>query len=49
MIVPGAAVWGNEVSPVFRERINHAMTYENVVNGLTARDACRLLNVVFRS
>jgi uncharacterized SAM-binding protein YcdF (DUF218 family) len=24
-IVPGAAVWGNEVSPVFRERINHAM------------------------
>jgi len=23
-IVLGAAVWGNEVSPVFRERINHA-------------------------
>jgi uncharacterized SAM-binding protein YcdF (DUF218 family) len=24
-IVLGAAVWGNEVSPVFRERINHAI------------------------
>ncbi|MEP6706787.1 MAG: YdcF family protein [Pyrinomonadaceae bacterium] len=24
-IVLGAAVWGNEVSPVFRERINHAL------------------------
>lgn len=24
-IVLGAAVWGNEVSPVFRERINHAV------------------------
>jgi len=24
-IVPGAAVWGCEVSPVFRERINHAI------------------------
>jgi uncharacterized SAM-binding protein YcdF (DUF218 family) len=24
-IVLGAAVWGNEISPVFRERINHAI------------------------
>jgi uncharacterized SAM-binding protein YcdF (DUF218 family) len=24
-VVLGAAVWGNEVSPVFRERINHAI------------------------
>ncbi len=24
-MVLGAAVWGNEVSPVFRERINHAI------------------------
>jgi len=24
-IVLGAAVWGNDVSPVFRERINHAI------------------------
>jgi len=24
-IVLGAAVWGNQVSPVFRERINHAL------------------------
>ncbi len=29
-IVLGAAVWGNEVSPVFRERINHAIAlYRN--------------------